>query len=91
MTESFTIGDSMKYSCIHEGAKLIIGDWELFDKDWGDFKEKAKKLGVVQSSIDTVRNALYDALPKGEVDAFELIKVINNHISKLDMILETLK
>ena len=72
--------------------KPLITDWV---KKWkpiiNDALEKAEKLGVVQSSIDNVRDALYDALPTGDIDAFELIKVINAHIAKLDMILETLK
>ena len=39
-------------------------------------------------AVKTTRNKLYEALPTGDVDAFDLIKVINNHIAELDMILE---
>ena len=34
--------------------------------------------------IKTSRNNLYDALPIGEIDAFDLIKVIKKHITELD-------
>lgn len=35
-----------------------------------------------------LRNKLYDAVPTGEVTAFELIKVIKQHIGELDEIIE---
>lgn len=35
-----------------------------------------------------LRNKLYDAVPTGEVTAFELIKVIKQHIRELDEIIE---
>ena len=43
------------------------------------------------ASLLTVRNNLYEALPTGNIDPFELIKVINTHIQKLDIILEASK
>ena len=46
--------------------------------------ELAQKL----EAIKTTRNKLYEALPTGNVDAFDLIKAINSHITELDKILE---
>ena len=37
-----------------------------------------------QQQIQSLRDELYDELPIGEVNSFELIKLINNHIKKLD-------
>jgi hypothetical protein len=36
------------------------------------------------SELVNLRNELYDQLPTGEVNAFELIKIINNHINRID-------
>lgn len=36
------------------------------------------------SDLSELRNDLYDKLPIGNVDAFEILKVINNHLKKLD-------
>jgi hypothetical protein len=36
------------------------------------------------SSLSELRNELYDKLPTGDVDAFELLMVIKNHLQKLD-------
>ena len=37
-----------------------------------------------QQQIQSLRDELYDELPIGEVNSFELIKLINNYIKKLD-------
>ena len=36
------------------------------------------------SDLSELRNDLYDKLPISNVDAFEILKVINNHLKKLD-------
>lgn len=36
------------------------------------------------------RNKLYEALPTGKVDAFELTQAINIHLKRLDNIIDTL-
>lgn len=36
------------------------------------------------SEIDNLRNQLYDNLPTGEINAFELLTIISNHIKELD-------
>lgn len=36
------------------------------------------------SDLSELRNDLYDKLPIGDVDAFEILKVIKNHLQKLD-------
>ena len=53
--------------------------------------KKAKKIEKQQeqdkkmySELANLRNELYNQLPTGEVNAFDLIKIINNHIKKLD-------
>lgn len=38
----------------------------------------------MKEQIDKIRNELYEALPTGKVNTFEFMKVINNHICKLD-------
>ena len=38
----------------------------------------------MDSYIDELRNDLYDKLPIGDVDAFEILKVVKNHLQKLD-------
>ena len=41
--------------------------------------------------LSKLRDDLYEALPSGELDAFELIKLIKNHITKLDELIELKK
>jgi hypothetical protein len=41
-----------------------------------------------EQRIETLRNELYDQLPTGDVNAFDLIKIINNHIKKLDELIQ---
>lgn len=41
--------------------------------------------------LSKLRDELYEALPTGKIDAFELIQVIKNHISKLDELIELKK
>jgi hypothetical protein len=36
------------------------------------------------NSLSELRNELYDKLPTGDVDAFELLKLIKIHLQKLD-------
>jgi len=36
------------------------------------------------SSLSKARNELYDKLPTGDIDAFELLKLIKIHLQKLD-------
>ena len=38
----------------------------------------------MKEQIEKLRDELYEAIPTGPVDAFDLIRVINVHISKLD-------
>ena len=40
--------------------------------------------------LTRVRNNLYDSLPTGELDAFEVIKVVQTHLSVLDSIIDSL-
>lgn len=41
--------------------------------------------------LSKLRDDLYEALPSGELDAFELIKIIKSHITKLDELIELKK
>jgi len=50
-----------------------------------DFTEGAKWQA---QRIERLRNELYEQLPTGEVNAFDLIKTINNHINKLDELIK---
>ena len=50
-----------------------------------DFIEGAKwQAERMYSDLSELRNDLYDKLPIGDVDAFEILKVIKNHLQKLD-------
>ena len=48
------------------------------------------KINKTFTSIILSRNNLYDALPSGNIDAFALINVIQNHIEELDKIIESI-
>jgi hypothetical protein len=41
----------------------------------------------IKQKIEIVRDNLYNRLPSGEIGAFELIKIIKNHIKELDTII----
>ena len=41
----------------------------------------------ILDDLANVRDELYNTIPTGEVQAFDLIKVIKEHISKLDEII----
>jgi hypothetical protein len=47
-------------------------------------EDRDKQAERMYSDIDELRNDLYDKLPIGDVDAFEILKVIKNHLQKLD-------
>lgn len=42
----------------------------------------------MKTELLEARNKLYEALPTGKVDAFELIQVINIHLKRLDNIID---
>jgi len=42
--------------------------------------------GHILDELTLCRDQLYEAIPTGEVDAFALIKVIQQHIANLDLI-----
>jgi hypothetical protein len=49
------------------------------------FKEGASWQGErMYSNLSKARNELYDALPVGDIDAFELLKLVQIHLQKLD-------
>ena len=62
---------------------------ELFEAGIGSGIKETK--GTILCKILKVRDELYDSLPRGEVDAFNLIKLINQHICELDKIIDKLK
>lgn len=39
---------------------------------------------TMQEKVEKLRNKLYNELPTGEVNPFDLLKIIKNHISELD-------
>ena len=41
------------------------------------------------AELTEIRNELYNAMPSGQIDAFELIKVISNHLNRLDRFIES--
>ena len=64
-------------------------------KRWDQLPE-IRKDGVVDyltlamklEAVKTTRNNLYEALPVGGFDAFDLIKIIKTHIAELDGVLD---
>lgn len=47
-------------------------------------ENRDKKAERMYSDLSELRNDLYDKLPIDDVDAFEILKVIKNHLQKLD-------
>lgn len=46
--------------------------------------------GLMEEKLKEIRklnNALYEALPSGNIDAFELIKLIGSHYEKVEKVL----
>jgi len=56
-----------------------------------EFKRLNDVTEGLEKQLQTARDNLYDALPSGTVDAFDLIKIIHAHIEELDSILEETK
>lgn len=54
-----------------------------------DFLVQANKDAYKGAELAQLRDELYEALPTGEVNAFDLIKVIKQHIGKLDKVIES--
>jgi len=53
--------------------------------DYHDLADAVMKLYEEKfERLTEIRNELYDSLPTGKIDAFDLIKSIDNHINKLD-------
>ena len=67
---------------------------EKYVKNFAESVKSAREIGFIDgakwqaermySYIDELRNDLYDKLPIGDVDAFEILKVVKNHLQKLD-------
>ena len=61
-----------------------------FCKHLAGFKRK-KDSNFIKSKVQDLRNELYENIPTSEYNVFDMIKVINKHIKKLDEFLDTLK
>jgi hypothetical protein len=42
----------------------------------------------IKEKVEIARDNLYDKLPSGDIYAFELIKIIKEHIKELDTIID---
>lgn len=62
--------------------------WELTDPALCSVWLEGDRMKGQLEAIKTARNTLYDVLPSGEIDAFDLVKVIKKHIDELDAALE---
>jgi hypothetical protein len=49
-----------------------------------------ERIHVASDSLTKLRNTLYDEMPVGAVDAFQLIKLVQSHIKALDAVMVTL-
>ena len=80
----------MKQETLEDAAERYLEskNWRnlgSFNQLQNIFTEGAKwQAERMYSYIDELRNDLYDKLPIGDVDAFEILKVIKNHLQKLD-------
>ena len=71
--------NSDKSKCNHfrrEHTKI-----EVYDSFEEGFIDGAK---WQQEQVSKLRDELYNQLPTGEINAFDLLEIINNHIKKLD-------
>lgn len=67
-------------------VKWLTGDYQEFGRITVEAMELQERLAKAQESISDLRDILYEELPTGVVDAFTLIKLINNTIKTLDNI-----
>lgn len=51
-------------------------------------KKLEDKYETIKTALKTARSKLYNALPSGDIDPFDLIKIIKTLIEDLDKILE---
>lgn len=67
-------------------------DLEMADAMAGGpvIRDLKSRLAKAQDSVALIRDSLYDALPSGEVDAFELINAIKVTLNALDSLGKTL-
>ncbi len=73
----------MKQETLEEAFyKTYFGNKISFNSDIG----KAFELGAEcqQERISKLRDELFNQLPIGKINSFDLIKIIKNHIKKLD-------
>jgi len=86
------------------GSKFPAGQWEKRcqemeealgvyqnSPEWVRVKHEGEKLKLEAKKLDAIRplnNALYEALPSGKVDAFELINLIKSHYEQVAEVLE---
>ena len=56
------------------------------DEVIANLREKRKILEGQIKAVSAARDKLYDDLPTGDIDAFDLLKVIKSHIADLDAI-----
>ena len=53
-----------------------------------DSYKKIDGLEFKVAGLLELRNNLYDNLPVGEVNSFDLLKIIRNHLDRLDKIID---
>jgi len=65
----------------------LIDNFPALENPLFSFKEGAKwQAERMYSDLSELRNDLYNKLPISDVDAFEILKVIKNHLQKLDVL-----
>ena len=78
-----------KEETLEEVGERIFGKHfdGLYDEDYTQkriIKYGEAMIKCQQQKIEKLRDELYNQLPSGKVDAFDLIRIINDHIEKLD-------
>lgn len=51
-------------------------------------EETVKIEGFILSELTKIRDDLFESLPSGEINSFQLINAIKNHIKNLDSIID---
>ncbi len=61
-------------------------------KEWEEIAESYKNSAVseIADNVERERDNLYNSIPSGQMDAWDLLKVIQSHISNLDELHESI-
>jgi hypothetical protein len=81
-----SINQQPKQETLEEAAAKYVETSAYMNKTFKDYIKYGAKWQAerMYNSLSELRNELYDKLPTGNVDVFELLKLIKIHLQKLD-------